>query len=57
MSNGFKVPSTAASETNAAADDQCSIDDQLDEFERLIRAAHNADLRPATSMPAPDRWH
>lgn len=50
-------PPQAASEVNAPADDQRSIDDQLDEFERLIRATHDADLRSVTSTLISARSH
>jgi hypothetical protein len=45
----------AASEIDAAADDHDHIERELDELEALVRAAHDADLRSATSTLMSDR--
>jgi len=51
------TPPQAASVPHAASDDQASIDNELAAFEAIIRAAHDAGLRSATSTLTPDRWH
>lgn len=54
MTSRSKTPQ-AASEINAVADDQAHIERELDEFEAIVRAAHDAALRSVTSTLMSDR--
>jgi hypothetical protein len=51
------TPPQPASVLHAAGDDQASIDNELDAFEAIIRASHDAGLRSVTPTLTSDRWH
>lgn len=47
----------AASYPHAPADARINVYDELDAFEAIVRAAHDADRRSATSTLITNRWH